>query len=147
MARATTAQNASIAADPQKVYDFVSEARRAVSFIPGLTKIDNVKPAQVQPGQTWEYEFDWFGFVVSGNSKCIQADSPRVYAFQTVSGSPSTWTYRFDPDRPGTRLTLEVEYEIPQNLLARYASQSTLEKMNADRARKIVENIKTMIEG
>jgi ligand-binding SRPBCC domain-containing protein len=146
MASASTSQGTVIAADPHKVYDFVSEARRAVSFIPGLTRIDRVNPPQVQPGQTWEYEFDWFGFVVSGSSKCTKADRPHVYAFQTVTGSPSTWTYRFEPDGQGTRLTLEVEYHIPQNMLTRYASQGVLEKMNSDRAREIVENIKTMVE-
>ena len=147
MATARTEQSVTIAAQPEKVYDFVSEARRAVSFIPGLSKIDHVDPPEVKLGQIWEYEFDWFGFVVAGSSKCTQAERPRVYGFRTITGSPSTWTYRFDADGQGTRLTLGVEYEIPQNLLARYASESALKKMNSDRAREIVENIKTMIEG
>lgn len=147
MATATAKQSLVIAAPPERVYDFVSEARRATTFIPGLSKIENVSPAEARPGQAWTYEFDWFGLVVSGNSKCIQAERPTVYQFQTVTGNPSTWTYRFDADSAGTRLTLEVEYAVPENMLARHASQGVLEKMNVERAREIVENIKTMIQG
>ena len=82
------AQSATISAPPQKVYDFISEATRATSFIPGLSRIHNVKPATAQPGQTWEYEFDWFGLVVSGNSKCTRSERPKVYEFQTITGNP-----------------------------------------------------------
>jgi len=43
-------------------------------------------------------------------------------------------------------LTLEVQYEIPHNAVARFASQPVYEKMNQDRAREIVSNLKTMLE-
>ena len=46
----------------------------------------------------------------------------------------------------GMRLTREVQYEIPSNVLARYASQPLFEKMNMDRAREIVANVKAMLE-
>src|SRR5919109_4350098 len=113
MPTAKAVESTTIAAQPQKVYDFISEATRATSFIPGLSRIHNVKPAAVQPGQTWEYEFDWFGLVISGNSKCTQSERPKVHQFQTVTGNPSTWSYRIEPDGTNTRLTLEVQYEIP----------------------------------
>jgi carbon monoxide dehydrogenase subunit G len=147
MPTAKAVESTTIAAQPQKVYDFISEATRATSFIPGLSRIHNVKPAAVQPGQTWEYEFDWFGLVISGNSKCTQSERPKVHQFQTVTGNPSTWSYRIEPDGTNTRLTLEVQYEIPGNVLARFASQPVFEKMNQDRAHEIVTNIKAMLEG
>ena len=147
MSSASVKQSVVVSTTPERLYDFVSEAKRATTFIPGLTKIENVRPAEATVGQTWTYEFDWFGFVVSGDSKCIRAERPHLYAFETVTGSPSTWTYGFNPEGKNTRLTLEVQYGIPENLLARYASRGTLEKMNADRAHEIIENIKAMVEG
>jgi hypothetical protein len=41
---------------------------------------------------------------------------------------------------------LEVEYEIPQNLLARFATQAMLENMNQTRAREVVANLKALVE-
>jgi ribosome-associated toxin RatA of RatAB toxin-antitoxin module len=146
MPTAKAVQSTIIAVPPQRVYDFVAEATRATSFIPGLTRIDNVKPTTTQPGQTWNYEFDWFGFVISGNSKCTKSERPKVHQFQTVTGNPSTWTYKIEAEGTNTRLTLEVQYEIPSNVLVRYASQPVFEKMNMDRAREIVANVKAMLE-
>jgi hypothetical protein len=39
-----------------------------------------------------------------------------------------------------------VQFEIPGNVVARFASQPVFEKMNQDRAREIVSNLKTMLE-
>ena len=146
MPTAKAAQSATISAPPQKIYDFIAEAARATSFIPGLSRIHNVKPATAQPGQTWDFEFDWFGLVVSGNSKCTRSERPNLYEFQTITGNPSTWTYKIEPDGKNAKLTLEVQYEIPGNAVARFASQPVFEKMNQDRAREIVSNLKTMLE-
>ena len=98
---------------------------------------------------TWpdrEYEFDWFGLVVSGNSKCTRSKRPTVYEFKTITGNPTTWTYKIEPSGANAQLTLEVQYEIPGNAIARFASQPVFEKMNQDRAREIVSNLKTMLE-
>jgi len=146
MPTAKAVQSATISAAPKKVYEFISEPSRATSFIPGLSRIHDVKPATTQPGQTWSYEFDWFGFVVSGNSKCIRSEGPGVYEFQTITGNPSTWTYQIEPDGSNTRLTLAVQYEVPDNVMARFASQPVFEKMNQDRAVEVVANIKAMLE-
>jgi len=148
MSSAIAKQSVVIADTPEKLYDFVSEAKRATTFIPGLTKIENVTPAQASVGQTWTYEFDWFGVVFKGNSRCSAAQRPNKYGFQTLTGNPSDWTYSFEPEGKGkTRLTLEVRYQVPEQMIAKFASQGALEKMNNDRAREIVTNVKTMIEG
>jgi carbon monoxide dehydrogenase subunit G len=146
MPTAKAVQSTTISAPPKKVYEFISEATRATSFIPGLSRIHDVKPTATQPGQTWHYEFDWFGFVVSGDSKCTKSESPKVYEFQTLTGNPSTWTYQIEPDGSNTRLTLAVQYEVPGNVVARFASQPVFEKMNQDRAVEVVANIKAMLE-
>ena len=106
----------------------------------------NVSQAQAGVGQSWDYEFNWFGLVISGNSKCTEYTKASVYQFKTVTGNPSTWTYRFQPAGKSTRLTLEVDFELPQSQLARFAAGDALEKMNRNRAREIVDNLKALIE-
>lgn len=54
-------------------------------------------------------------------------------------------TYRFEPAGDGTRLTLEVDYELPANQLARFATEGTLEQMNRNRAKEIVANLKALV--
>jgi carbon monoxide dehydrogenase subunit G len=136
-----------IAAPVERVYAFIADRpEAAASFIPGLNRISNVSSPAPGIGQTWEYEFNWFGLVISGQSRCSNLDRPRSYQFQTLSGTRSTWSYRFEPKDAKTRLSLEVEYEIPKNVLARYASQGALEKMNQDRAVEALANLKGLLE-
>ena len=143
----SVSESVEISATPQAAFEFVADAPgRATTFIPGLNRIANVAPAESAVGQGWDYEFNWFGLVVTGNSRCTQYQKPGVYQFQTVTGNPSTWTYSFEPAGKGTKLTLKVDYELPQNQVARFATEAMLEQMNRNRAREIVANLKTLIE-
>jgi carbon monoxide dehydrogenase subunit G len=140
-------ESVDIASSPEAVFAFIADApERATTFIPGLNRISNVSAPQAAVGQSWEYEFNWFGLVISGQSRCTKYDRPSVYQFQTVTGNPSTWTYRIDRNGTGTRLTLDVDYELPQSQLARFATAGAVEQMNRNRAREIVANLKTLIE-
>lgn len=140
-------ESADIASSPEAVFAFIADApERAATFIPGLNRISNVAPAHASVGQSWEYEFNWFGLVISGTSRCTQYDKPSVYQFKTVTGNPSTWTYRIERAGDRSRLTLDVEYELPQSQLARFATAGALEQMNRNRAREIVANLKALME-
>lgn len=136
-----------IAAPVESAFAFVAdEPARATTFLPGLNRIENVTPAQAAPGQTWDYEFNWFGLVISGRSRCTELDRPGRFQFETLTGTRSTWTYRFEPSGDGTRITLDVEYEAPDNLLARYATAALLHKMNQERAIEALKNLKGLLE-
>ena len=143
----SVSESVEVSATPEAAFAFVADApARATMFIPGLNRINNITSKQAGVDQAWDYEFNWFGLVVSGHSRCTQYQPSSVYQFKTLTGNPSTWTYRFEPNGGGTRLTLDVEYDLPQNQLARFATAGTLEQMNRNRAREIVQNLKALIE-
>ena len=136
-----------ISAPVDRVYSFIADRpEAATSFIPGLNRISNLSPPKAEVGQTWDYEFNWFGLVISGQTRCTKLDRPRNYQFETVTGNHSTWTYSFEPKDATTSVRLEVEYDLPQNMLARYASQGVLEKMNQERAAEALSNLKGLLE-
>ena len=142
-----TTLSGDIGAPIDRVYSFIADRPEgATSFIPGLNRISNVSTPKAGVGQTWDYEFNWFGVVVSGQSRCTKLDRPQSYQFETLTSTRSTWTYGFEPKDGGTHLTLDVEYDVPANMLARYAAQ-TLEKMNRDRAAEALSNLKGLLEG
>jgi carbon monoxide dehydrogenase subunit G len=135
-----------VEAPQEKVFTFISDPNRAPTFIPGLNRISNLSSAEPKVGRTWEWEFNWFGLVLSGKTECKQLEPPSVYQFETLNGAHSRWTYRCKPENSHTRLDLEIEYEIPQNLLAKIAAEPVLEKMNRNRAREALANIKALLE-
>jgi hypothetical protein len=71
-------ESVDIAATPSAVFKFVADQPElATTFIPGLNRISNVSPEAAGVGQAWEFEFNWFGLVVSGNSRCTRASNRR----------------------------------------------------------------------
>jgi carbon monoxide dehydrogenase subunit G len=141
----TVRQSTTVAAPPDRIFRLLAEPERAVTFIPGLNRIQNVS-ANRALGCSWDFEFNWLGWIVSGRSECTKYEEPRTYQFKTLSGNRSTWTYSCQPSGNGTQLTLEVEYEVPQNQVARFASEGVLKKMNENTAREIVSNLKALVE-
>jgi ribosome-associated toxin RatA of RatAB toxin-antitoxin module len=139
-------QSITISAPVDKVFAFVSDPQRAPTFLPGLNRISSLSAPQQQVGRTWEWEFNWLGLTFSGKSQCMQFSPASVYQFQTLTGAHSTWTYRCEPRSSQTQLTLEVDYETPQALLARVATAGILEKLNQHRAAETVANIKALLE-
>lgn len=143
----TVTETIEIAAPVEDVFSYVADhPERATAFIPGLNRIDSVSTPDAHVGQTWDYEFNWFGLVISGHSRCTRLERPSAYQFQTVTGNPSTWTYHFEPSDAGTRVHFEVEYVVPENQLARFATESALERMNKERAVEVLANLKGLLE-
>lgn len=136
-----------INAPVEKVYSFIADfPERATSFIPGLNRIESVSPAEAGPGQTWQYEFNWFGLVISGSSRCAKLERPTLYEFETITGNRSTWRYDFTPDGGATRVTLTVDYDVPESLLARYAAGGMLQSMNEQRATETLASLKGLLD-
>jgi carbon monoxide dehydrogenase subunit G len=144
---ASVSKSVVVNAPADAVYSFVADhPERATAFIPGLNRIENVAPAEAGPGQTWDYEFNWFGLVISGSSRCTKLERPRFYEFDTITGNRSTWQYLFEPDGGGTRVTLRVDYDVPQSQLARFAAEGALQRMNEERATETLATLKGLVE-
>jgi carbon monoxide dehydrogenase subunit G len=141
----TVRESTTVAAPADRIFRLLAEPERAVVFIPGLNRIQNVSPNRAL-GCSWDYEFNWLGWIVSGRSECTRYEEPTTYQFKTLTGNPSTWTYRCEPAGAGTQLTLEVEYEVPENQLARFTGEAVLRRMNENTARDIVGNLKALVE-
>ena len=141
----TVRQSVTVTAAPDRILKLLAEPERAVMFVPGLNRIQNVS-ADRALGCSWDFEFNWLGWIVSGRSECTKYDQPTTYQFKTLTGNRSTWTYTCRPANNGTELTLEVEYDVPHNQLARFASEGVLKRMNENTAREIVNNLKALVE-
>jgi carbon monoxide dehydrogenase subunit G len=141
----TVRQSTTVSAPADRIFKLLAEPERAVMFVPGLNRIQNVS-ANRALGCSWDYEFNWLGWIVSGRSECTRFEEPITYQFKTLTGNRSTWTYSCRPSNNATELTLEVEYDVPQNQLARFATEGVLKRMNENTAREIVNNLKALAE-
>lgn len=142
----TLTQDITIDAPVEKVFAYLSDPKRSPTFVPGLNRISNLSDPEPKTGRQWEWEFNWFGLILSGKSECTAYEPSSLYQFQTKGGAASTWTYRCDPDDGKTRVTLEVDYEPPQSVVAQVAAGNMLERMNRNRATEALANLQALLE-
>ena len=106
-----------INAPPDKVLAFIGDVRNRTRYVPSLKALTDVHgdPAG-GVGTTWKWKFAVLGREFEGTGKCVKFEAGKLYSFQTQGGLESTWTYTAAPDGEGTKLSVHVEFKIPDNL-------------------------------
>jgi hypothetical protein len=50
-----------------------------------------------------------------------------------------------EPEAGGTRLTIDIEYEVPQNVLAKILDKVVVERLNNQEADRAAENLQAIL--
>jgi hypothetical protein len=85
------------------------------------------------------------GVEFTGRAETVAFDPGRRYSFKTTAGIESTFNYTCEPGSNGTRVTVDVAYEVPKTLVARMQA-SVVEKLNDVEGARAVENLKAILD-
>lgn len=139
-----------VASKPDRCFDFIADPSLAPLFISSLYSIT---PIDVEPkgtGNRWGFEYDMFGVPLRGESQCIEYAPPNRYVWRSVPGSSTidtTFSYGFEPEGAGTRISMDVEYEVPKQVLGgKIADKLVIERMNEHEADAAISNLKVLLE-
>ena len=143
-------RDAVVEVDPERCFDFIADPSLAPLFISSLYSIT---PINVEPrgrGNRWGFEYDMFGVPLRGESECIEFERPSRYVWRSDPASSTiqtTFSYTFQPEDGGTRVALDVEYEIPPAVLGgKIADKLVVERMNEHEADAAINNLKVVLE-
>ncbi len=136
----------SINVSPEKVMEYISNVSNHPAFIPPLKSVENISGDPTQLGTVWDWTFVMAGIEFKGKSETVDYQPGKVFKYKTTGGIAATFTYSVEAEGSASRLTMDVEYEVPSSLLGK-ANQAAVEKVNADSAQAAEENIKTILEG
>jgi hypothetical protein len=143
-------RDALVNADRERCFDFIADPSLAPLFISSLYSIT---PIEVEPrgvGNRWGFEYDMFGVPVRGESECIEYERPTKYVWRSLpeaSTIDTTFAYSFDSGDGGTTIAMDVEYEVPQNVLGgKIADKLVIERMNEHEADAAINNLKVVLE-
>jgi hypothetical protein len=65
---------------------------------------------------------------------------------KSEDGIESRWTYRAEPEGDGTRLTLGLEYQVPERTLSIVPTGAAAEAMRKAEADRAVQNLKIILD-
>ncbi len=133
-----------IEASPAKVFDYLTDATHLPEIWPSMVEVSNL---QMRPDGA--HSFDWTykmaGMKFHGHADTVEVQRDRLRLVRNESGIPSTFRWTFEARDDGTDLALEIEYEMPGNLLGRLAAPF-LRRLNEREADTLVHNLKERME-
>jgi uncharacterized membrane protein len=134
-----------ITAAPERVMEYIAEVSNHPAFIGPLKAVSNLDGDSRRPGTNWDWTFVMAGVEFTGRASTVAYEPGRRFTYRTTTGIESTFTYRVDPSNGGSRLTVEVDYEVPQRLLASVQA-AVVERLNDAEGARAVENLKAILD-
>jgi carbon monoxide dehydrogenase subunit G len=131
---------------PETVMRYIADVRNRPFFLPSLKSVSDIKGDASAPGATWRWKWVVLGMEFEGAGRCLSYEPGRQYAFRTEGGIASTWTYKAGAERTGTKLTVDIEYEVPEKALARLPSDTVLDALRKSEANTAIQNLKSILD-
>jgi uncharacterized protein YndB with AHSA1/START domain len=133
-----------INAPVERVYEFITLPTNLPTIWPSMVGVTNLERKA-----DGSYAFDWTykmaGLHFHGRSNPIEVKPNRLVVMRNDEGIKSTFYWRYEANGVGTRLTLDVEYEMPTPVLGKIA-EVVVAKMNEHELDHLMTNAKTAIE-
>jgi uncharacterized protein len=115
-----------------EVFEFFSKAENLQELTPPWLhfKILSVDPSPVRKGTLIKYALRWRVFPIHWTTEIIEWDPPHRFVDVELKGPYKLWhhEHRFLAERGGTRITDEVQYELPFGPLGLIAHRVKVEK-------------------
>lgn len=93
-----------------QVYQFMDASIRMIELTPGMQKSGGLKGAAGGKESKVEYSYGMAGMPVHGSVEIIETQEDRKVVYKVSGPSPGTFTWTFQPEGEGTKVTLEAEY-------------------------------------
>ena len=139
------AQSLEVTCSPQSLMEFIVDVTNHPAFIGPLKAVENVNGDVRKPGTSWDWVYSLAGVELAGKAETIRFVPAKEFVYKTTSGAKSTFTYSAEPVGSKTRLKLAVDYEVPTNALGKMKA-SVFEKLNDAEGKRVVENLKALLE-
>lgn len=138
-------KNVVIQAPVDRVFEFMTTPENLLEVWPSLVEVTNVKRA-ADGTHSFDWAYKMAGLRFRGHARTIEVEPLRRVVVKNDKGIDSTFRYTYaGADGGGTKLGMEVEYEIPSSLLERIA-RPIVERLNDHEAGLLLQNVKTRLE-
>jgi len=131
---------------PEAVLAFIADVRNRTRYLPSLKSLTDIKGAPAAVGTTWKWKFAILGQDFDGTARSVKYEPGKAYSFVTEGGLQSTWNYSVEPDGEGTKLSVDVEFQIPEGLKAKLPDAKVIDSMKKAEGETVIKNLKALLE-
>lgn len=143
LTRATT-----VACPPDRVYAILAEVERLPEFSDMTVAVRNGPGRPIRVGDTFEQVVRVLGKELESDWRVVELDAPSLLRFEgeAPGGARATLIERLTPEGDGTRVELEVDYDLPLGILGQAVDAVYLHSKNESQAEEILDKLKSLCE-
>lgn len=139
------AQSVEVKCSPDSLMEYIVDVTNHPAFIGPLKSVSNVRGDVRKAGTSWDWVYNIAGVELAGKAETVRFVPAKEFVYKTTTGAKSTFTYRADAAGSKTKLSLNVEYEVPTSALGKMKA-SMFEKLNEAESKRVVENLRALLE-
>lgn len=133
-----------INAPVEKVFQYMHVPENQVEIWPSLIEVRNVSQLP-NGGHKFDWTYKMAGMRFQGSTEDVEFISNSRVVANSHGGIQSTFTWIYERENGGTKLTMHVNYTVPIPLLGKLAETFIL-RQNEKEADVLLANLKTRME-
>ncbi len=134
---------------PDVVFDALTDLNGLVRWAPMVIETRNVPPGPLRAGDTFEQTIRIAGLSLETDWTVLDVERPHLVRYE-CKGRPGGWlnmTQRVVETTGGSRVDLEIDYELPGGFLGEALNKLYVERRNEREAESALQNLKELLEG
>ena len=133
-----------INASVEKVFAYVNEPTNLPGIWPSMVEVKDVQRLP-NGGTSFRWVYKMAGVRFEGTTKDTEYVPNQRVVSKSTGGIESLFTWTFQPQDGGTKVTVEVEYTVPIPLLGKVA-EVLIVKQNERELELVLANLKAKME-
>ena len=139
------AQSLEVSCSAESLMEYIVDVSNHPAFIGPLKSVTNIKGDVRKPGTSWDWVYSLAGVELTGKAETVRFTPGKEFVYKTTTGAKSTFSYSAAPSGKKTKLSLNVDYEVPTSALGKMKA-SMFEKLNDAEGKRVVENLRALLE-
>ena len=142
-------RSTSVACPPERVFEVLANVERLPEFSAMTVDVRNGPGRPVQAGDRFDQVVKILGKELESEWRVVEVQPPSLLRFEgtATAGATATLTERLTPDGDGTRVELDVDYDLPLGVLGDAVDAVFLHSKNEEQAEEILSKLKGLCEG
>lgn len=130
----------------KEVFEYMASPHNGPAFIPNLNENTNIFPEEDNVGQKFDWRFNMAGVDLRGKAEVAEYTPPTKVVISSKGDADSTWTYALEEADGGTKVSVEIDYELAETALQRIANKTVISKIAQKTTEQMLDNLKVILE-
>ncbi len=134
---------------PEEVFDALTDLKGIVRWAQMVMETRNAPDGPLRPGDTFEQTIRVAGVGLETDWTVVDVERPHLIRYE-CKGRPGGWLnmiQRVVQTNGGSRVELEIDYELPGGFLGEALDKLYVERRNEREAESALLNLKELLEG